>query len=483
MFTRTVHSQDLERLRHEREATDLAYNDALTRLDAAIRPLAEPPGLGPEAASGDPATLVSLAEGVPVAPAPREPFWRRWLRRLVTPVMLPALERQAEFNRALVGYLSRAAAERREERRATESLRGFLGGELDALASFQSRLVQYAQQITPYIDTRNREAAALLRRITEDSTVASAGVAAGLEAVAAAQRGLDDSFDLLQASVRVMKREIHRLRSGSPAPDRAVPAPAAGDPASGPPAVAAIDAAGGEDEASAYVSFEDVFRGAPGDIAERQRAYLDCFAGASDVLDIGCGRGEFLELLRERGVSARGIDTNPEMVARCVERGLSATRADALNHLTALPEHAVGGIFSAQVVEHLEADYLVRLTQEMHRVLRPGGCAVVETINPTSWIAFFSAYLRDVTHRHPLHPDTLEYLLRAAGFREVRVAYSSPPPAASRLERVPVDRELAGTPAGAAVVELAEVFNRNVDRLNELVFADQDYAVIATRAA
>ena len=485
MFTRTVHSQDLERLRHEREATDLAYNAALTRLDAAIRPLVGPPGPDPEASSDDPATLVSLAERVPFAPAPRERFWRRWLRRLVTPVVLPALERQAELNRALVGHLTRAAAERREERRATEHLRGFLGDELAALASFQSRLVQYSQQITPYIDTRNREATALLRRITEDSTVASAGVAAGLEAVAAAQRGLDDSFDLLQASVRVMKREIHRLRSGYPAPDGSVPKHAPGDPASGPAAIAPIDAAdaGGEDEASAYVSFEDVFRGPPGDIAERQRAYLDCFAGAPDVLDIGCGRGEFLELLRERGVSAYGIDANPEMVARCVERGLSATRADALNHLAGLPEQAVGGVFSAQVVEHLEAAYLVRLTQEMHRVLRPGGRAVVETINPTSWIAFFSAYLRDVTHRHPLHPDTLEYLLRAAGFREVRVAYSSPPPAASRLERVAVDRELAATPAGAAVVELAGVFNRNVDRLNDLVFADQDYAVIATRGA
>ena len=479
MFTRTVHSQDLERLRHEREATDLAYNDALTRLDAAIRPLAGPPGFGPEAGPDELGMLVSLAARAPVAPAPRERFWRRWLRRLVTPVVLPALERQAELNRALVGHLTRAAAERREERRANERLRDFLGDELDALASFQSRLVQYAQQITPYIDTRNREAAALLRRITEDSTVASAGVAAGLEAVAAAQRGLDDSFDLLQASVRVMKREVHRLRSGSPAPEGVVPRPAAGARASGP---AAVDA-DGEDEASAYVSFEDVFRGAPGDIAERQRAYLDCFAGASDVLDIGCGRGEFLELLRERGIAARGIDTNPEMVARCVERGLSATRADALKHLTGLPERALGGIFSAQVVEHLEAAYLVRLTREMHRVLRPGGRAVVETINPTSWIAFFSAYLRDVTHRHPLHPDTLEHLLRAAGFRDVRVAYSSPPPAASRLERVAVDRELAATPAGAAVVELAEVFNRNVDRLNDLVFADQDYAVIATRGA
>ena len=108
---------------------------------------------------------------------------------------------------------------------------------------------------------------------------------------------------------------------------------------------------------------------------------------------------------------------------------------------------------------------------------------VVETINPTSWIAYFSAYLRDITHRHPLHPDTLEYLLRAAGFHDVRIVYRSPPPAASRLERVPVDPALTATPAGAAVHRLAEVANRNADRLNDLIFTDQDYAAIATRPA
>ena len=482
MFARTVHIQDLDRLRHAREASDLAYNDALTRLDAAVRPLAGLPEPGPEVRTDELASLESLAGRARDARPPREPFWRRWLRRLMTPAMLPALERQAEFNRALVGHLSRAAAGRREERNASERLHWFLGDEFGALATFQSRLAQYAQQITPYIDTRHREASALMRRITEDSTVASAGVAAGLEAVAAAQRGLDDSFDLLQASVRVMRREIHRVRGGSAAPGGTAAPDTAGDPVARAYEDAGVDA-DGEDEASVYVAFEDVFRGSHGDIAERQRAYLGHFEGVSDVLDIGCGRGEFLELLRERGVAARGIDTNSEMVARCAERGLSVTRADALSHLAGLPETAVGGIFSAQVVEHLEAAYLVRLTQEMHRVLRPGGSVIVETINPTSWIAFFSAYLRDVTHRHPLHPDTLEYLLRAAGFRDVRITYSSPPPAVSRLERVAVDRELAVSPAGAAVCELAEAFNRNVDRLNDLIFADQDYAAIATRRA
>ena len=478
VFTRTVSGDDLERLRHAREAADRAYNAALTRLDAAVKPLAKLPGLPPPEDDDGLAALESLAGLRPDPGAPPAPFWRRWLSRLLAPAMRPGLERQREFNRALVGHLARGAARRRAESDARERTLAFVGDELAALAAFQSLLVQYAQQITPYVDTRGREVSALMRRITEDSTVASAGVAAGLEAVASAQRALDDSFDLLQASVRVMRRELHRLRD-----DPGAIRDASGTGTSPPAKPAAATPDPGQDEAATYVAFEDAFRGAPGDIAERQRSYLRYFEGASDVLDIGCGRGEFLELLRERGVPAQGIDTNAEMVERCVERGLAVVRADALSHLAAMPPGALGGIFSAQVVEHLEAAYLVRLLHGMHRVVRPGGRVVVETINPTSWIAYFSAYLRDITHRHPLHPDTLEYLLRAAGFHDVRIVYRSPPPAASRLERVPVDPALTATPAGAAVHRLAEVANRNADRLNDLIFTDQDYAAIATRPA
>ena len=147
---------------------------------------------------------------------------------------MPALERQSEFNRAVAEHLARTAAGRREERDVQERTLTFIGDELAALARFQSLLVQYAQQITPYVDNKGREVSALMRRITEDSTVASAGVAAGLEAVASAQRALDDSFDLLQASVRVMRRELHGLRpdpapageaDGPDPPERAAPTP------------------------------------------------------------------------------------------------------------------------------------------------------------------------------------------------------------------------------------------------------------------
>ena len=486
MFERSVSPEDLDRLYRERQAADRAYNDALTRLDEAIRPLREPPGPAPATPAEEPPALpdgddLSLSnQGLP------ESGWRRWVRGLIAAVVGPALERQAAINRLLVEHLAREAAARRDEREAAERLAAFLREEVGALATFQSRLVQYVQQITPYVDTKDREVAGLTRRISEDNTVQAEelarrvdGTGAGLEAVAAAQRALDESFTLLEASARVLKRELHRLRSApapvvSPDPDRSPEVPA---PARTPPA----EDGAAEDDASAYVGFEDVFRGRHDDIIERQRAYLPYFEGATDVLDLGCGRGEFLELLREQGIAARGIDTNAEMVARCVERGLAVTRSDALSHLRGLPEASVGGLFSAQVVEHLDPRYLMRLLEAMHRVLRPGGRAVVETINPASWTAFFSAYLRDVTHRQPLHPDTLQHLLRAAGFVSVEVVYRSPTPEGGRLQRIPVDPTLAATPTGAALCDLAGAFNRNVDRLNGLMFADQDYAAIATR--
>ena len=486
MFERTVSREDLDRLYREREAADRAYNDALTRLDQAIRPLRESPAAAPATPAEEPPALADPGDVSLSSRGSPEPGWRRWVRRLIAPVVDPALERQAAINRTLVEHLARLAAARRGEREATERLAAFLREEADALAAFQSRLVQYAQQVTPYVDTKDREVAGLMRRINDDNTVQVEalalrvdGAGAGLEAVSAAQRALDESFALLEASARVLKRELHRLRSApvvSADPDRS-----AGPEAAAPVVAPLAEDGAAEDDAFAYVGFEDVFRGRHDDIVERQRSYLPYFESATDVLDLGCGRGEFLELLRERGIAARGIDTNAEMVARCVERGLAVTRSDALSHLRALPDASVGGLFSAQVVEHLGPRYLMRLLEAMHRVLRPGGRAVVETINPASWTAFFSAYLRDVTHRQPLHPDTLQHLLRAAGFVTVEVVYRSPPPEASRLQRIPVDPTLAATPTGAALCELAGAFNRNVDRLNGLMFADQDYAAIATR--
>ena len=233
-----------------------------------------------------------------------------------------------------------------------------------------------------------------------------------------------------------------------------------------------------------YVGFEDQFRGSPKEIRDRVSAYVPIFEGAADVLDIGCGRGEFLDLLRERGISARGVDLNDEMAAICRDRGLDADAGDALSYLLAQPDGALGGLFAAQVVEHLEPDYLMRLLDVAYHKLRPGSKIVLETINAACWFAFFSSYIRDVTHVRPLHPDTLRYLLVASGFQRVDIRYSVPFPDDSKLQPIRASVQIPRVgPAAAAdpLPETAAVFNENVRKLNDLLFTHLDYAAIGER--
>ena len=226
-----------------------------------------------------------------------------------------------------------------------------------------------------------------------------------------------------------------------------------------------------------YVGFEDQFRGSQLDIRGRVSEYLPLFEGASDVLDVGCGRGEFLDLLKARGITARGVDTNDEMVAVCRERGLDAAVGDGLSYLASLPDGSLGGLIAAQVVEHLEPAYLMRFLETAYHKLRPGSKIVLETINPTCWYAFFSSYIRDVTHVRPLHPDTLQYFLSASGFQNVNVRYSAPYPEDEKLQMVP--NTGAGPLGGPTVMEIA--FNDNVEKLNSLMFTYLDYAAIGER--
>jgi SAM-dependent methyltransferase/exonuclease VII small subunit len=222
-----------------------------------------------------------------------------------------------------------------------------------------------------------------------------------------------------------------------------------------------------------YVGFEDAFRGSSDDIQRRLRDYLPIFAGTSDVLDIGCGRGEFLALLRESGITARGIDLNDAMVAVCREKGFEATKADALAYLRGVPPGSLGGLFAAQVVEHLEPAYLTRLLEAAFDALRPGAPIVLETINPACWFAFFESYIRDITHVRPLHPDTLKFLLIASGFQQIEVRYRAPYPEHEKLQPIAKSDVLGDS---------VDTLNANVEKLNSLLFTHLDYAAIGRRS-
>jgi O-antigen chain-terminating methyltransferase len=219
-----------------------------------------------------------------------------------------------------------------------------------------------------------------------------------------------------------------------------------------------------------YVGFEDQFRGSPEAIRKGLAAYVPIFAGAADVLDIGCGRGEFLDLLREQGITGQGIDLNGSMVDVCREKGLAASQADALTYLRAQPDGALGGLFAAQVVEHLEPAYLTHLLDAAFAKLRPGSPIVLETINPACWFAFFESYIRDITHVRPLHPDTLTFLLVATGFQRAEIRYSAPYPEHEKLQ-----------PVAPTLGDAGETINANVEKINALLFTHLDYAAIAYR--
>jgi O-antigen chain-terminating methyltransferase len=225
------------------------------------------------------------------------------------------------------------------------------------------------------------------------------------------------------------------------------------------PAPATVAAQPGAASIPDYFAFESRMRGETDEIRARQRDYVDDFRGAAPVLDLGCGRGEFLVLLREAGIEARGIDADADMVAYARGEGLDVEQADALAALDERADGSLGGIFAAQLLEHLPPSALVRLLELAAAKLRPGGVLVAETINPLSPLAVRN-YFADLTHAQPLVPETLELLVRQAGFSSVEKRFLNEP--AEKLT-VPDDPVLA----------------RNVARLNDLLFAPLDYAIVA----
>jgi SAM-dependent methyltransferase len=234
-----------------------------------------------------------------------------------------------------------------------------------------------------------------------------------------------------------------------------------GGAASAPPAtVAAQPAAAALPD---YFAFESRMRGSVDAIRERQRRYVEDFREAAPVLDIGCGRGELLQLLREAGVEARGIDADADMVAYARGDGLDVEQADLVEYLQRLDDGSLGGIFMGQVVEHLPPGVLVRSLELAARKLRPAGVLVAETINPLSPLAL-RHYFADLTHAQPLVPETLQLLARQSGFADTEVRFLNEP--AERLTE-PDDPVIAA----------------NVRRLNELLFAPLDYALVARTAA
>jgi len=497
---RTVSEDDLARLKGERESADARYNAALTAVDQAVQHLGELPH-PPPGPDEHQVTPINAHWDV-LAYAPAAGGWRGRLAGLVWRTVQPALAGQQRFNAALVDHINRSVPRERAVTEAIASTIGLVRRQLEEAAHFQSMLVVYLQTLTPYVDTKDYEFSGLARRTAEDTQVAigrlddiSRGLAAALSGLSdemlkryESLLGRDQRYDarlgdlatavtLLQQTSLALSREIAR---GVPA---TAPA-AAGTAPVGSAATPATDThqqmlAGDRLQSQQYAGFEDLFRGSESEIRQRMADYLPIFAGATDVVDLGCGRGEFLDLLRGAGIGARGVDLNHEMVERCRARGFDVTETDGLAFLSGAAPGSVGGLIASQVVEHLQPDYLLRLLAAAAQALRPGAAIVLETINPACWSAFFDSYVRDLTHVRPVHPDTLKFLVMAAGFTDTAIQWRSPYPEAGKLERLPAAARAAAS--DPALPPLLDVLDRNVDRLNGLFFTHRDYAIVARR--
>jgi O-antigen chain-terminating methyltransferase len=213
-----------------------------------------------------------------------------------------------------------------------------------------------------------------------------------------------------------------------------------------------------------FAAFDEHFRGNRDEVKQRLRAYLPVVRehlghnGNNAILDIACGRGEWLELLKEENFPASGVDVNGVLIAQCRERGLDAVQADLHEHLRKLANDSLGAVSAFHIVEHIPIEELVDFLDQALRVLRPGGLLLVETPNPTNVLVGSCNFYFDPTHRNPIPSPVLRFLIESRGFVVVSTFGLNP----SDEKPIASDSELA-------------------QRFNEYFYGPMDYAIVARK--
>ena len=202
-------------------------------------------------------------------------------------------------------------------------------------------------------------------------------------------------------------------------------------------------------------------------VKKAQESYLKYFRGKKHVLDIGCGRGEFLSLMKDNGINAEGVDIYEPYTDYCNSKGLKAHCGDGTAYLAKMEK--TDGIFVGQVVEHMKTGEIIALCNTAYEKLEKGGCIIIETPNPTSLSIYTNAFYIDPSHIKPVHPLTLQYFLEKAGFTDVEIIYteqSRPPHSIPELK-------ISGGEG--------EEFNKAMKKVSDMIFGSQDYAAVAIK--
>lgn len=220
-----------------------------------------------------------------------------------------------------------------------------------------------------------------------------------------------------------------------------------------------------------YFRFEDLHRGSVETVRDLIRPFVRHFVRCQRVVDLGCGRGEFLDLCKQEGIGAYGVDSNEDMVLHCQRMGLNVVCVDIVDHLRDLKGKSIDGVFCSQVVEHLPMRKVQALLRECFRALKVGTNMVLVTINPLSLYALANNFYLDPTHVRPLPPETMRFLAEDAGFRKLTVSYFSQFGPDYTLLPVQFEQE----------DEVQRAIRVNFDRLNHVVFGYQEYALIGLK--
>ena len=372
-----------------------------------------------EAHAGDPVEDVHSLLGrldqlttpeVCAEPVGRFPQARLAAQRMLLRILRPYWWRQRMLDNGLIAALRSLAARETAE-----------FGDVDKRVAAVETVGQKILADTASLQKTAKEHLEGLSRLGTD-------IQSGVGGMQAHLRGVQAHLDDVQVHLEALTRDLAETRgTATSLSQRLYAVPYMSDPRS-----FLIEEAGGRrhlgyrangsEAAPFYRGFEDIFRGPESFIRDRQRFYLPILREYSRVLDVGCGRGEMLDLLKEAGIPAAGVDQDDGMVKRCLERGHTVVQAEVLEYLRQQPDRSIPAIFCAQVIEHMPFEDLRTFLLLSRAKLEPGGALIAETVNPHS-IEAFKTFWTDLTHQRPIFPEVALALCSLAGYPRADIVF------------------------------------------------------------